>query len=101
MGVGSVGDGGAVPAEPNSCWVASTDLPIRVRASASSSSISSLIAHQCPHPLSGHYPLDVALVVHVEDVDREVVLHAQRQRGEVHHAQALLQRLHVGDGGDE
>src|SRR5881275_3585902 len=97
----SDGEARPVRTELNSPWVASTDLPIRSRASARSSSISSLIGDPGPDPLAGHYPLDVALVVHVEDVDREVVLHAQRQRGEVHHAQAPLERLHVGDLRDE
>src|SRR3954454_10961128 len=93
----SDGEARPVRTELNSPCVASTDLLMRSRASARSSSISSLIGHQGPDALAGHYPLDVALVVHVEDVDREVVLHAQRQRREVHDAQALLERLHVRD----
>ena len=57
--------------------------------------------HHGPHALAAHYPVDVALVVHVEDVDRQVVVHAERQRGRVHHLQALLDRLLVGDLLDE
>src|SRR5438046_8578478 len=97
----SEGDARPVRTELNSPCVASTDLPMRSRASARSSSISSLMTHQGAHPFAGHYPLDVVLVVHVEDVDREVVLHAQRERGQVHHAQPALERLHVGDVGQE
>src|SRR3954469_19688551 len=93
----SEGDARPVLTELNSPCVASTDLAMRSRASARSSSMSSLIGHEGSHPFAGHYPLDVALVVHVEDVDRQVVLHAQRQGGEVHDAQALLQCLLVGD----
>src|SRR6266550_4159296 len=93
----SDGEARPVRTELNSPWVASTDLAMRSRASARSSSISSLISHEGPDPFAGHYPLDVALVVHVEDVDGQLVLHAQGQRGEVHHAQPALQRAHVRD----
>src|SRR4030081_3080515 len=89
---------------PNFCRIDSTDLSMRSRASASSTSISSDIsaaAHQGPHSLAGHYPVDVLLVVHVEDVEREVVLHAERERGRVHHAQLALDRVYVGDLVDE
>ena len=55
------------------------------------------VVHQRSDPLAGHYPVDVSLVVHVEDVDRHVVLHAERERGGVHHAQPALHRVHVGD----
>ena len=51
--------------------------------------------------LPGHYPLDVPLVIHVEDVDGQRVVHAQRQRGRVHDREAALDRLVVGDLGDE
>jgi hypothetical protein len=51
--------------------------------------------------LTRHYPLEVVLVVHVEHVDGQPVLHAERQRGGVHDAQPALQRLHVRDLGDE
>ena len=74
---------------------------IRSPASASSSSIDVAhgVATSVPTLLAGHYPVDVALVVHVEDVDRQPVLHAQRQRRGVHDAQPALQRLHVRDLG--
>ena len=57
--------------------------------------------HQGSHSLAGNYPIDVALGVHVEDDDRHVVVHAQRQRGRVHHLQAALERLAVRDLGEE
>src|SRR3981081_4030670 len=85
---------------PNFCRIDSTAVSMVSLASASITSISSDIsaaAHQSPHSLAGHYPVDVLLVVHVEDVEREVVLHAQRERGRVHHAQLALDRVHVGD----
>src|SRR5881394_2065621 len=85
---------------PNLCRIDSTDLSMRSLASASSRSISSDIstaAHQGPHSLAGHYPVDVLLVVHVEDVEGKLVLHAQRECSGVHHAQLALNRVHVGD----
>src|SRR5205085_8966922 len=85
---------------PNLCRIDSTDLSMRSLASASSRSISSDIsaaAHQGPHSLAGHYPVDVLLVVHVEDVQRKVVFHAQREGGRVHYAQLALDRVHVRD----
>ena len=54
-----------------------------------------------PHPLAAHYPVDVALVVHVEDVERQPVLHAERERRGVHDVQPALQCVHVGDLVDE
>src|SRR5256885_13090029 len=85
---------------PNLCRIDSTDLLMRSRASASSRSISSDIsaaAHQSPDSLAGHYPVDVLLVVHVEHVERELVLHAQRERRGVHDAELALDRVHVAD----
>src|ERR1700710_1703971 len=88
-----------VRTELNSPLVASTDFFMRSSASASSSSISSLISrhHHRSHLFAGHYPLDVALVVHVEDMQRHVVLGAERKRRVVHHAQTASQRVHVAD----
>src|SRR3954453_22663235 len=90
-----------VRTEPNSPFVACTDLPMRSLASARSSSVISLTVSsgldQRAYPLAAHYPVDVALVAHVEDVERDPVLHAERERGEVHDAQPALERLHVGD----
>ncbi|HEX3237619.1 MAG TPA: hypothetical protein VHQ99_04345, partial [Gaiellaceae bacterium] len=85
----------SVRTEPNSAFVASTDLCMRSSASASSSSISSLISrdHHRSHLFAGHYPLDVALVVHVEHVQRHMVLGAERKRRVVHDAQAASQRV--------
>src|SRR3954451_5525334 len=92
-----------VRTEPNSVFVDWTDLCIRSSASARSSFVISDISggDQRSHALARHYPVDVALVVHVEDVERDAALHAQRQRREVHHPQAALQRLHVRDRVDE
>src|SRR3954469_535839 len=92
-----------VRTEPNSPFVACTDLPMRSLASARSSFVISLMSgrDQRAYALAAHYPVDVALVVHVEDVERDAALHAQRQRGEVHDAQPALERLHVRDLLDE
>ena len=54
-----------------------------------------------PHALAGHYLVQVAPVGHVEHDDRQVVVHAQSERGRVHHLQAAGQRVLVGDLGDE
>src|ERR687890_1049717 len=87
-----------VRTEPNSWFVACTDLCMRSLASARSSSVNSLMCrYEGPHAFAAHYPVDVPLVVHVEDVQRDAVLHAQRERGEVHDAQPPLERLHVRD----
>ena len=47
-----------------------------------------------PDLLAGGDAPDVALG-ELEDVDRQVVLHAERERGRVHHAQPALDRLEV------
>src|SRR5919206_4768865 len=89
-----------VRTEPNSWFVACTDLCMRSLASARSSFVISDMGSGCDqraYALAAHYPVDVALVVHVEDVERDPVLHAQRERGEVHDPKAALERLHVGD----
>src|SRR5260370_35237433 len=57
--------------------------------------------HQGAHALAADYPGDVALVVHVEDVERQAVFHAQSQRGGVHDAPAALDRRPDVDQGDE
>src|SRR3954466_6478582 len=92
-----------VRTEPNSLFVDWTDLCMRSLASARSSFVISDISggDQRSHALAGHYPVDVALVVHVEHVERDPALHAQRQRREVHDAEAALERLHVRDRVDE
>src|SRR5580700_8293776 len=89
----------------NSWWVDSTDFAMRSCASSSSPSISSsaMLAlsfgcrYQRAHAHPGDYPRDARLVVHVEDIQRHPVLHAQRERGGIHHAQAALERFHVGE----
>src|SRR3954447_10582205 len=92
-----------VRTEPNSVFVDWTDLCIRSSASARSSFVISDISggDQRSHALAGHYPVDVALVVHVEHVERDPALHAQRQGREVHDPQAALEGLHVRDRVDE
>src|SRR5919199_4645455 len=76
---------------------------MRSLASARSSFVISLMSggDQRAYALAGHYPVDVALVVHVEDIERDAALHAQRERGEVHDPQAALERLHVRDRVDQ
>src|SRR5213075_2345695 len=44
-----------------------------------------------------HHTLEVMRLEHVEDDDRHFVVHAQRKRSRVHHAELLYQRLAVGD----
>src|SRR4051795_8486602 len=90
-----------VRTEPNLPRVASTDLSMCSRASCRSSSIMALSPHQGPDSLAGNYPIDVALGVHVEDADRHVVVHAERQRGGVHDLERALERLPVGQLGEE
>src|SRR5215813_8738174 len=98
-----------VRTEPNSPFVDCTDLPIRSLASARSSFVSSLTAgdafpsgfDQCAYALAAHYPVDVPLVVHVEDVDRDAVLPAERERREVHDPQLAVEGLLVRDLVDE
>src|SRR3954465_5048144 len=91
-----------VRTEPNSPFVAWTDLCMRSLASARRSFVISDISGGArgSQPLAGHYPVDVALVVHVEDVERDAALHAQRQRREVHDPQAGPEGLHRRGGGE-
>ena len=44
--------------------------------------------HQCPDILSAHHFLQVAVGVHIEYDDREVVLFTHRGSGQVHYLQA-------------
>src|SRR5271156_5504821 len=104
-------DGLALPVRTveNSCWAASTDLTIRARASSSSSSIrfSAAIAislsarNESAHAHAGDYPREIALVIHVEHVQRHAVVHTQGEGSGIHHTQALLDRLHVSYLRDE
>src|SRR5215207_9391446 len=97
----SIGLARPVRTDPNLARVASTDLSMCSRASCSSSSIMALSSHQGPHSLTGNYPIDVALGVHVEDADRHVIVHAERERGRIHDLEAPLERLAVGQLGEE
>src|ERR1700761_6403536 len=82
----------------------STDFAILSLASASSSSViatvrSSLgggaVGYQRADRLAADDPIYVALVRHVEDVDGQVVVDAEAERGRVHHPQVLLDRFAV------
>ena len=44
--------------------------------------------HQCPDILSAHHFLQVAVGIHIEYDDREVVLFTHRGSGQVHYLQA-------------
>src|ERR1044072_7662092 len=87
----------------------STDLRIRSSASLSSSSISSTgsslpssggaAGDQRADLLAADDPIYVGLVAHVEDVDRQVGVPAERERGRVHHLEAPLERRSVPQRG--
>ena len=88
----------------SSLRVDSTDFAIRSPASDSNSSINSFKTlaplvrrHDGADPLSADDPIYVRFVRHVEDVDREVVVHAERQRRRIHHPEAAFDRFAVGD----
>src|SRR5215212_6783338 len=78
----------------------STDLPIRVCASLISSSTVAIRFALLPclddraHVLTGGDTRDVA-VCELEHVNRQLVVHAERERSRVHHLQAALDRLEV------
>src|ERR671918_2897289 len=102
----SAGDARPVRTELNSWCVASIDLSIRRFASARNSSI----AATSPSLLRGRddradalAPGDAADVPfrQAEDVDREPVVHAQRERRRVHDLEAPLDGLEVGELGEE
>ena len=65
------------------------------------SSLGGPAGDQRAHPLAADDPIYVAGVPHVEDVDGKVVVHAERERGRVHHLEPALDRLAVADRGDE
>src|SRR3954469_25554055 len=78
----------------------STDLPIRICASVISSST---VAISCAllrclddraHVLAGDDACDVA-VGELENVNRQLVVHAERERSRVHHLQPALDRLEM------
>src|SRR3982074_2125339 len=68
--------------------IASTLLSILDSASARIGSITG--GHQGSDLVPPHDSLDVALLEEVEDDDRQLVVHAERQRGVVHDVDALL-----------
>src|ERR1044072_9762611 len=88
----------------------STYLRIRSSASLSSSSISSTgsslpssggaAGDQRADLLAADDPIYVGLVAHVEDVDRQGVVHAERERGRGRHLEAPLDRLAAAGPGD-
>src|SRR3954468_5946081 len=84
----------------NSLRACSTDLPIRVCASLISSStvamLRALLAglDDGTDVLAGDDPGDVA-VGELEHVNRELVVHAKRERCRVHHLETALDRLEM------
>src|SRR5215510_15769664 len=109
----SAGDARPVRMLLNSVWVASIDLSIRRLASARNSSIAAIPLLLLPtlsllvrgrddraDALARRNPADVAFR-QLEDVDRQAVVHAERQRGGVHDLQPALDRLDVRELGDE
>src|SRR3989338_127957 len=56
-----------------------------------------LHAHGRADLLTGHGAPDIAVLQKVEHDDRKLVVHAQRDRGRVHHFQALFQYVDVPD----
>src|ERR1700747_3104068 len=84
----------------------STDFPIRVCASLMSSSAVAMPRALLPglddgtHVLARDDACDVA-VGELEDVNRELVVHAERQSGGVHHLEPALDRLEMRQPRDE
>src|ERR1700674_3141961 len=54
-------------------------------------------AHPRPNLLPAHHAPDVAVLIQVEDDDGEVIVLAQADSGRIHHLQAQLQNIHVGN----
>src|SRR5690349_18550949 len=83
----------------NSVRACSTDLPIRVCASVISSSTVAMSVllrglDDGADFLAAHNPGDIAFG-ELEHVNRQLVVHAERECGRVHHLQAALDRLEV------
>src|SRR2546423_7093262 len=84
----------------NSLRACSTDLPIRVSASLINSSTVAISGALLPclddgtDVLAGDDPGDVA-VGELENVNGEPVVHAERERGRVHHLESALDRLQM------
>ena len=53
--------------------------------------------HQCPYFLACHHLLQVAHNIHVEDIDRKVIVLTHADGGEVHHLQATGEDFLVGN----
>src|SRR5581483_5773959 len=102
----SAADARPVRTELKCSWVDSTDLSIRRVASWMNSSMlamglgSSGGRDDRADPLAGEDAADVA-GLEAEDIDRQLVVHAQRERGRVHHLEAALDRLEVRQAGQE
>src|SRR3954465_14761691 len=99
----SAADARPVRIELNSCTVCSTDWSIRwIESVIRSSIIEGSLAggDERAHVLARDDALDVA-VGELEDVDRQVVVHAERESGRVHDLETLLDRLQMRDGGQE
>src|SRR2546425_6708121 len=92
----------------SSCSRWSTDLAIFVSASCRMVSIPALSStgrsagagsrprpHQGPDLFAQYHALQVAILQEVEDHDRYVIVHAERESGVVHDFDAPVQDLHV------
>src|SRR5262245_15150769 len=90
----------------NSARACSTDFPMRDCASLISSSTVAMRRALLPglddgtDVLAGDHPGDVP-VGELEDVNPELVVHAERECCRVHHLQAALDRLEVREPGEE
>src|SRR5712691_12437269 len=90
----------------NSLCAWSTDLLIRVCASVISSSTVAMPGallrslDDRADFIAGDDTTDIA-VGELEDVNRELVVHAERERGRVHHLEPALDRLEVCEVGQE
>src|SRR5215208_2101094 len=106
----SAGEARPVRMPLRSCWRTSTARDILRSVSPRTGSISltdppplvgpgpyrCLLGNERTHVLVAlHDTLQVGAIAKVEDDDRELVVHAQRERGAVHHLESALERLHV------
>src|SRR4051812_21428004 len=53
--------------------------------------------NNCADFFAQNSAFDVAFFRDVEDDDRDLVVHAQGDRGRIHHAKALVQHIHIGE----
>src|SRR6188474_1119828 len=81
----------------NSIWPSMRFLisACRLLTSVASMTVLVLSGHDRADGFAHYDAPDVALRLHVEDQDRQLVVHAQRDRGGIHHLEAFLQHLQV------